>query len=94
MQVLNIINFAEAKFLGDNPSLASAQVVVHLSSHVEVRMPAGGVVGCVLLSLHKRVSSSSDNEPLCMSSEVSHLILLHLNSWTLIVQLSNTPHVL
>lgn len=38
LQVLNIINFAEAKFLGDNPSLASAQVVVHLSSHVEVRI--------------------------------------------------------
>lgn len=38
VQVLNIINFAEAKFLGDNPCLANAQVMVHLSSHVPVSM--------------------------------------------------------
>ena len=44
LQVLNIINFAEAKFLGDNPSLAHAQVVVHLSSHVEVTTSAAATI--------------------------------------------------
>lgn len=36
LQVLNVINFAEADLLADNPALADAHVMVHLSSHVEV----------------------------------------------------------
>lgn len=33
--VLNVINFAEAELLGDNPTMADAKVMVHLSSHVQ-----------------------------------------------------------
>ena len=35
-QVLNVINFAEADLLADNPAMADACVMVHLSSHVKV----------------------------------------------------------
>ena len=37
IQVLNVINFAEAPLLADNPAMADAQVMVHLASHVQVR---------------------------------------------------------
>ncbi|KAL0049690.1 hypothetical protein WJX82_007768 [Trebouxia sp. C0006] len=33
--VLNVINFAEAPLLADNPAMADAQVMVHLASHVQ-----------------------------------------------------------
>lgn len=36
LQVLNVINFAEAELLADNPAMADATVMVHLSSHVQV----------------------------------------------------------
>ncbi len=40
LQVLNVINFAEAPLLADNPAMADAQVMVHLTSHVQVRTTA------------------------------------------------------
>ena len=40
LQVLNVINFAEAPLLADNPAMADAQVMVHLASHVQVRTTA------------------------------------------------------
>ena len=36
LQVLNVINFAEADLFADNPAMADAKVVVHLASHVKV----------------------------------------------------------
>ena len=36
LQVLNVINFAEADLLADNPAMANAHVMVHLLSHVKV----------------------------------------------------------
>ena len=36
MQVLNVIKFAEAALLADNPAMANAQIMVHLASHVQV----------------------------------------------------------
>lgn len=43
LQVLNIINFAESALFADNPAMADAQVMVHLASHVQVRLLQVGV---------------------------------------------------
>lgn len=59
VQVLNIVNFAEAKFLGDNPRLANAQVMVHLSSHVPVRTSpfASTIKWCGAACFARRIGS-------------------------------------
>lgn len=47
--VLNVINFAEAELLADNPAMADATVMVHLSSHVQAyhaTVPWGSLSDC------------------------------------------------